>query len=82
MHRKRWLRAIERTDLGRPVDTGTGTMIGVRIHITQLLAIDPLAASEDGEPSRPEAIRRLMAKAPGQQVSVSVGFQHFSHALD
>jgi hypothetical protein len=38
-------------------------MIGVRVQPDQLAAVDSWAASQDDAPSRPEAIRRLVANA-------------------
>ena len=37
-------------------------MIGVRVQPDQLAAIDAWAAEQDDAPSRPEAVRRLVAK--------------------
>lgn len=46
---------------GRPVTTGTGTVIGVRMLDEPLAAIDAwIANQQDPELSRPEAIRRLV----------------------
>ncbi|MET3287049.1 UNVERIFIED_ORG: metal-responsive CopG/Arc/MetJ family transcriptional regulator [Sphingomonas sp. 1057] len=45
---------------GRPVTTGTGQMIGVRIQPEQLAEIDRWAATQADTPTRPEAIRRLL----------------------
>ena len=46
---------------GRPVTTGTGTTIGVRMLDDRIEAVDAWIA-EQGEPdiSRPEAVRRLV----------------------
>ncbi|MEY9227724.1 cytochrome c553 [Bradyrhizobium japonicum] len=46
--------------MGRPRTTGTGTPTLVRLHDQQLAAIDAWIAAQDGEISRPEAIRRLI----------------------
>lgn len=46
---------------GRPVTTGKGTLIGVRMLDRQLLVLDQwIAMQRDLELSRPEAIRRLV----------------------
>lgn len=46
---------------GRPVTTGTGTVIGVRMLDEPLAAIDSWITTQgDPELSRPEAIRRLV----------------------
>lgn len=46
---------------GRPVTTGTGTVIGVRMLDEPLAAVDNwITAQGDPELSRPEAIRRLV----------------------
>jgi hypothetical protein len=44
---------------GRPA-TGHGQTIGVRCHDDLLASVDAWAAKEDDEPTRPEAIRRLV----------------------
>ncbi len=46
---------------GRPVTTGTGTLIGVRLLDEPLGRVDAWAAKQRDKPSRPEAIRRLVA---------------------
>jgi len=46
---------------GRPVTTGTGTMIGVRLQPDQLGALDKwIAAQPEPRPTRPEAIRSIL----------------------
>lgn len=40
-----------------------GTMIGVRVQPDQLSALDAWIASQPDKPSRPEAVRRLIARA-------------------
>ena len=40
----------------------TGTLVGVRLQPEQLAAVDNWAASEDDVPTRPEAVRRLVAR--------------------
>jgi hypothetical protein len=44
---------------GRPVTTGTGTLIGVRCLNDFLRRIDAWRAKQGGDVSRPDAIRRL-----------------------
>ncbi|RDV06432.1 hypothetical protein DXH95_03120 [Sphingorhabdus pulchriflava] len=44
---------------GRPA-TGLGTMVGVRLQPKELEAIDSWATSQPDQPSRPEAIRRIV----------------------
>jgi len=46
--------------MGRPA-TGVGTMIGVRLKPDQLAALDDWIADQADNPSRPEAVRRLLA---------------------
>ncbi|TDR94044.1 hypothetical protein [Enterovirga rhinocerotis] len=47
---------------GRPVTTGTGTMLGVRLLPDLLASLDAhIAAQPDPKPTRPEAIRRVLA---------------------
>jgi Ribbon-helix-helix protein, copG family len=43
-----------------PAPSGQGTLIGVRLHEAELKALDAFALSQDGKPSRPEAIRRIL----------------------
>jgi hypothetical protein len=45
--------------------TGQGTPIVTRLHPPQLEQLDAWIAKQDDKPSRPEAIRRLLAKALG-----------------
>jgi hypothetical protein len=46
---------------GRPVTTGRGTLIGVRLLKTPLAALDDwIARQQEPGLSRPEAIRRLI----------------------
>ncbi|BBC74402.1 conserved hypothetical protein [Altererythrobacter sp. B11] len=51
---------------GRPVTTGTGTMIGVRLQDEQLRRLDSWIEEAGGHLSRPEAIRRLLEHAWGR----------------
>jgi hypothetical protein len=46
---------------GRPKTTGRGRQIGVRWHPTQIKKIEAWGAKKEDEPSRAEAIRRLVA---------------------
>ncbi|MCH2240048.1 MAG: hypothetical protein MK060_19420 [Blastomonas sp.] len=48
--------------MGRPA-TGVGTMIGVRLQPNQLAALDRWIAGQPDKPSRPEAVRRILAGA-------------------
>jgi hypothetical protein len=51
---------------GRPVTTGTGQMLGVRLQPDQLAALDAwIARCPEPKPSRPEAVRRILAGALG-----------------
>ncbi len=43
-----------------------GTMVGVRLQPDQLAALDAWIARQDPAPSRPEAIRTLLADALGE----------------
>ena len=47
--------------MGRPVTTGIGVPVLIRMHDPQLAALDDWIASQDEEVSRPEAARRLIA---------------------
>lgn len=47
--------------MGRPVTTGSGEPVVVRMHLPQLKALDAWIAQQPQPfPSRPEAVRRLM----------------------
>jgi metal-responsive CopG/Arc/MetJ family transcriptional regulator len=48
---------------GRPVTTGMGTLIGVRLQRDLLSLIDEWRRGHEDLPSRPEAIRRLLEQA-------------------
>jgi len=48
--------------MGRPA-TGQGSPVLVRVQPDQLSEIDEWAAKQNDAPSRPEAIRRLVAQA-------------------
>jgi hypothetical protein len=64
-----------RTKRGRPVTTGTGTIVGVRMLDSPLAAVDAwIAKQKEPDLSRPEAIRRLVelgltVKTKGRQAS-------------
>jgi len=45
--------------MGRPA-TGVGTLIGVRLAETELGALDAWIEAQDDNPSRPEAIRKIL----------------------
>lgn len=51
--------------IGRPA-TGVGQMVGVRFRPDQLAAVDTWSKEQEGDLSRPEAIRRLVQKALGE----------------
>jgi len=53
-----------KNSVGRPVTTGTGTMIGLRLHEPMLQQLDQWAKDfAPGEKlSRPEIIRRIIAE--------------------
>jgi hypothetical protein len=44
-----------------PTPSGQGHVVGVRLQPDQLAQVDAWAAAQDDAPSRPEAIRRLVA---------------------
>jgi len=48
--------------------TGKGKLIGVRVLPSLLARIDEWAKKQDGEPSRPDAMRQLIERAlsPGR----------------
>jgi hypothetical protein len=43
-----------------PAATGKGTLIGVRLQPPALAAVDEWASKQEDQPSRPEAIRRMI----------------------
>jgi hypothetical protein len=49
-----------------PPPTGKGELLGVRIHPPQLAALDGWIAQQPDEPTRPEAVRRLLDLALAQ----------------
>jgi hypothetical protein len=51
---------ITKKGRGRPVTTGKGTLIGVRLLKAPLAALDNWIARQEPDVSRPEAIRRLV----------------------
>ena len=57
------IRAITKTRRGRPVTTGKGTLIGVRLQPRHLKALDAWIAKQKPSVTRPEAIRALLAEA-------------------
>jgi hypothetical protein len=65
---------IPKRTRGRPVTTGRGTLIGVRLQPSQLAALDAWIAKQDAPLTRPEAIRAMMetilhilSKDPGEK---------------
>jgi hypothetical protein len=55
------IRVITKKRRGRPVTTGKGTLIGVRLLDEPLAELDAwIARQEQPDLSRPEAIRRLV----------------------
>ena len=48
---------------GRPVTTGSGLQLQVRVHAPDLEAIDAWIAAHQKAISRPEAIRRMIQAA-------------------
>jgi hypothetical protein len=47
---------------GRPPTTGIGTSINVRLHDDALDRLDAWIEHQEDQPSRPEAVRRLMER--------------------
>jgi hypothetical protein len=55
------IRVITKKRRGRPVTTGKGTLIGVRLLDEPLAALDGwIARQKDSDLTRPEAIRQLV----------------------
>lgn len=48
---------------GRPKTTGTGEQIKLRAHADYLVRLDKWRASQEIEPTRPQAIMHLSARA-------------------
>ena len=53
---------MSKKKMGRPVTTGKGELIGVRILPDLMAGLDAWAAKQDDAPSRPEALRRIAAE--------------------
>ncbi len=53
--------SITRKKRGRPA-TGQGVLIGVRMQPDQITALDAWRDKQADQPSRPEAVRRIVAK--------------------
>ncbi len=43
-----------------PKPTGQGQLVGVRLHPPELAALDQWIATQPDNPTRPEAVRRLI----------------------
>ena len=53
---------------GRPVTTGKGQLIGVRLQPDQLAALDHwISERGDPKPTRPEAVRRILDATIGDR---------------
>jgi hypothetical protein len=57
------IRDIPKKRRGRPKTTGRGEGILLRLHTPQLARLDDWIRAQEDEPSRPEAIRRLVDQA-------------------
>lgn len=55
--------SVNKKSRGRPVSTGTGQLVGVRMLPDQLAQVDAWAVKQPDKPGRPEAVRRLVATA-------------------
>jgi hypothetical protein len=53
------MRKPAKKKIGRPVTTGKGTLVGVRLQSELLATLDDWRQSEPDQPGRPEALRRL-----------------------
>lgn len=56
------IRVITKKRRGRPVTTGKGTLIGVRLQPSQIAALDGWIAKQSASMTRPEAMRAILAK--------------------
>jgi hypothetical protein len=54
------IRVITKKRRGRPVTTGKGTLVGVRLQPDDLTELDDWISEQDESFTRPEAIRRLV----------------------
>jgi hypothetical protein len=52
--------AIPKRKRGRPFTTGKGTLVGVRLQPSHLVALDAWIAKQTTPVTRPEAIRAMM----------------------
>jgi hypothetical protein len=55
----------------RPKTTGAGAQIGMRWQVEMLAAIDAWRRKQEGNPSRSEAIRQLVARALASEIPSS-----------
>jgi hypothetical protein len=53
---------------GRPKTTGTGVQVVVRLHNPMLTGIDRLRCTQEDEPTRAEAIRRIVYQELKEEV--------------
>jgi len=51
----------------KPRPKQTGTLLGVRLQPDQLVALDAWISTQPDAPTRPEAVRRLIAAALGEK---------------
>jgi hypothetical protein len=56
---KRKIRSLAKRKRGRPPTTGIGILVGVRCHDQFLSRVDRWRDRQEGQISRPDAIRRL-----------------------
>jgi hypothetical protein len=71
---KKSIRVITKKRRGRPITTGKGTLIGVRLLDDPLSALDAwIEKQKDPDLSRPEAIRRLVESGLANETSASPG---------
>jgi hypothetical protein len=65
-HRRATSMITQKKKRREPPPTGKGELLGVRIHLPPLEALDSWIAQQPDKPSRPEAVRRLLHTALAQ----------------
>ena len=66
-----------------PAPTGKGTLIGVRLQPSDLSGLDAwIAAQAEPQPSRPEAIRRILADALAGGGTTSIAVEDLNASND
>jgi hypothetical protein len=73
------IRVVPKKKRGRPKTTGRGTLVGVRLHRSELTRLDEWATHQQDHPSRPKALWRLaeLSLAAGAKTRTERGQYRF-----